>query len=68
MAVDPSASATSDGYTAGRLLVSEEDLQTRIRALGWVPTREVDAGLAETVGWYRDHPEWGEPLLVGSAT
>lgn len=41
---------------------------TRIRALGWVPTREVDAGLAETVGWYRDHPEWWEPLLVGSAT
>ena len=34
MAVDPSASATSDGYTAGRLLVSEEDLQARIRALG----------------------------------
>ncbi len=41
---------------------------TRIRALGWVPTYDVDVGLAETVGWYRDHPEWWESLGSGSAT
>ena len=50
MAVDPSASATSDGYTAGRLLVSEEDLQARIRALG----EEITADYAGRA-----------PLLVG---
>ena len=50
MAVDPSASATSDGYTAGRLLGSEEDLQARIRALG----EEITADYAGRA-----------PLLVG---
>jgi dTDP-glucose 4,6-dehydratase len=36
---------------------------TRIRSLGWVPSRDMDVGLAETVDWYRDHPGWWEPLL-----
>jgi len=40
---------------------------TRIRALGWEPTRDVQAGLAETVAWYRDHPEWWEPLRGAGA-
>ena len=39
---------------------------TRIRSLGWTPSRDMDAGLAETVDWYRDHPEWWEPLLTGN--
>ena len=39
---------------------------TRIRSLGWTPSRDMDAGLAETVDWYRDHPEWWEPLLSGN--
>lgn len=40
---------------------------TRIRALGWESTRDVDVGLAETVGWYRDHPDWWERFRSGSA-
>ncbi|HEX8729490.1 MAG TPA: dTDP-glucose 4,6-dehydratase, partial [Ktedonobacterales bacterium] len=28
------------------------------RTLGWQPQVTFDAGLAETVAWYRDHPEW----------
>jgi len=35
----------------------------RIRALGWEPSVDPDDGLAATVAWYRDHPEWWEPLL-----
>jgi hypoxanthine phosphoribosyltransferase len=34
MANDQRASLSSGGYAAGRLLISEEDLQARIRALG----------------------------------
>ena len=36
---------------------------TRIRSLGWAPSRGLDEGLAETVAWYRDHQDWWEPLL-----
>ena len=35
----------------------------RIRSLGWAPTQDLDEGLAATVDWYRDHPDWWEPLL-----
>jgi len=35
----------------------------RIRSLGWAPTHNLDEGLAATVAWYRDHPDWWEPLL-----
>jgi dTDP-glucose 4,6-dehydratase len=32
---------------------------TRIREeLGWAPSERFDAGLATTVQWYVDHPEW----------
>ena len=27
-------------------------------ALGWSPAVPFDEGLAATVAWYRDHPEW----------
>ena len=50
MANDQCASLSSGGYAAGRLLISEEDLQTRIRALG----REITADYAGRA-----------PLLVG---
>jgi dTDP-glucose 4,6-dehydratase len=30
----------------------------RVRALGWRPGIPFEEGLAETVGWYRDHLEW----------
>jgi dTDP-glucose 4,6-dehydratase len=26
--------------------------------LGWRPTRTFEVGLAETIDWYRSHPEW----------
>ena len=50
MANDQRASLSSDGYAAGRLLISEEDLQARIRALG----REITTDYAGRA-----------PLLVG---
>lgn len=50
MANDQRASLSSGGYATGRLLISEEDLQSRIRALG----REITADYAGRA-----------PLLVG---
>ncbi len=38
---------------------------TRVRALGWEPRRELEAGLAETVGWYRENRAWWEPIKSG---
>jgi dTDP-glucose 4,6-dehydratase len=32
---------------------------------GWTPRRDFEQGLAETVAWYRDHPEWWRPLKSG---
>jgi len=37
----------------------------RVRALGWEPRRELEAGLAETVGWYRENRAWWEPIKSG---
>jgi dTDP-glucose 4,6-dehydratase len=37
----------------------------RIQALGWRAGVAFDAGLAETVDWYRDHRDWWEPLKTG---
>ena len=37
----------------------------RIRALGWAPVHDLDDGLAATVAWYRDNPDWWEPLPGG---
>jgi dTDP-glucose 4,6-dehydratase len=31
---------------------------SRLLALGWRPVRDFEAGLAQTVAWYRDHPDW----------
>ena len=30
--------------------------------LGWVPTRQLDEGLAETVAWYRTNEAWAEAV------
>jgi dTDP-glucose 4,6-dehydratase len=35
---------------------------TKIRALGWSPSRKLDDALAETFAWYRDNRWWWEPL------
>ena len=34
----------------------------KLRSLGWSPTHDLEATLATTVHWYRDHPEWWRPL------
>jgi dTDP-glucose 4,6-dehydratase len=35
------------------------------RATGWSPEIPFEQGLAETVEWYRAHPEWWRPLKSG---
>jgi dTDP-glucose 4,6-dehydratase len=40
---------------------------TKLRALGWVPERDFEAGLAATVAWYRDNRWWWEPLKARAA-
>jgi dTDP-glucose 4,6-dehydratase len=37
----------------------------RVRALGWQPRREFEAGLSETVRWYRENRAWWEPIKSG---
>ena len=39
---------------------------SRIRDLGYAPTRSFDEAIDETIAWYQDHPEWWRPLK-GSA-
>ncbi|RKT54712.1 dTDP-glucose 4,6-dehydratase [Saccharothrix australiensis] len=36
------------------------------RELGWRPRVEFEAGIRETIRWYREHPEWWRPLLERS--
>ena len=31
---------------------------TRLHALGWSPTRDLEAVIGATVAWYREHPDW----------
>ena len=35
---------------------------SRIRALGYAPTRTFDEAIDETIAWYRAHPQWWRPL------
>jgi dTDP-glucose 4,6-dehydratase len=35
---------------------------TRLRQLGWAPERSFEAGLAETVAWYRGNEWWWRPV------
>ncbi len=37
----------------------------RLRDLGWEPRWNLDDGLAQTVRWSQDHPEWWRPLKSG---
>jgi dTDP-glucose 4,6-dehydratase len=39
----------------------------KIEALGWRPERDLDEALEATVGWYRDHRSWWEPLKARAA-
>ena len=38
---------------------------TRLRSLGWQPTRSFEAGLSDTVEWYRASRGWWEPIKSG---
>ncbi len=40
---------------------------SKLRGLGWAPARDFEAGLAETVAWYRDQRWWWEPLKARAA-
>ena len=35
---------------------------SHVRGLGWRPARRWAEALAETVAWYREHPEWWRPV------
>ena len=35
---------------------------TKIRSMGWAPSRTFDDALDETVAWYTTHRSWWEPL------
>jgi len=39
---------------------------TRLRALGYAPRHSFDEGLASTIAWYRNNPQWWTPLLRDS--
>jgi dTDP-glucose 4,6-dehydratase len=39
---------------------------SKIAALGWMPARGFDEGLAETVAWYRARRDWWEPIKAGA--
>lgn len=43
-----------------RYLLDSSKIQ---RELGWRPEISFEQGFAETVAWYRRHPEWWQPLL-----
>jgi dTDP-glucose 4,6-dehydratase len=38
---------------------------TKLRELGWSPSRTLADGLPETVEWYREHRAWWEPIKSG---
>lgn len=40
---------------------------TKIRSeLGWEPTEQFESGLAKTITWYLDHPDWVESVTSGA--
>ncbi len=41
---------------------------SKLGELGWAPTRDFEAGLAETVTWYRENRWWWEPLRARAVT
>jgi dTDP-glucose 4,6-dehydratase len=60
------------GIPDGRVLLTRYDRpdhdrryavnSTKIREIGWKP-RDVWRQFAETIEWYRNHPEWWKPLV-----
>ena len=40
----------------------------KLRALGWSPQTSFDAGLADTIAWYLNHPDWVVAARARAAT
>jgi dTDP-glucose 4,6-dehydratase len=38
----------------------------KARALGWLPLRDFDTALAQTVAWYRENEHWWRPAKSGA--
>jgi dTDP-glucose 4,6-dehydratase len=38
---------------------------SKVKALGWQPTRRFEEGLSKTVAWYGAHRDWWEPRMKG---
>ena len=45
-----------------RYALSSEKIE---RETGWAPQKSFEEGLAETVEWYRTHPEWIQRVKSG---
>ncbi len=41
---------------------------SKVRELGWEPAHDFDAGLAETIAWYRENQAWWRPLKPAGAS
>ncbi|MEE9279621.1 MAG: dTDP-glucose 4,6-dehydratase [Myxococcota bacterium] len=39
---------------------------SKLRALGWSPTADLEEGLARTVDWYQRRRDWWEPIKSGA--
>ena len=37
----------------------------KIKELGWQPRYEFDEAMAKTIQWYRDNPQWWQPIKSG---
>ena len=42
------------------------DISKIYSELGWSPAETFDTGIAKTVKWYMDNPEWWQAILDGS--
>jgi dTDP-glucose 4,6-dehydratase len=40
---------------------------SRLHALGWRPAVTFDDGIARTIDWYRENPDWWRPLKAASS-
>ncbi len=38
----------------------------KIEALGWKPSTDFAEGIRQTVRWYKDHPDWWQPIVSGT--